>query len=431
MLVTALVIMAILMVAGMTTLALTDSNTARTRKDLANESALNLTEGVLYAQAFTLGKLWPGPNRASFPSLCTSAAATTGQCPSRDMLAAANSSAPNAAAFRDLLTNADVSWTARVRDNYGALASSYDPAVADGPLTGAGGTCPAPCSRDFNNDKVMWVQARATVRGKARNLVALMRMEQLSEAVPSSGLTAGAFMVTNNGNKPFVDVTGSQVITRCTPDFSLNNLAKCTNFRGGQVIPLPVQKAVGALMDAAQISRFRDRAIADGTYYTGCPPTLTGRVVFVERCLSSPNYNGQEAVPCSVPAGMSPSCINSIDVPGLLIIRCGGIRLAGSYTYIGLMYFVNGSDGSCAPGETRGTSPPTCTSNSLDANSVLDAQGGSGILGGIAADGNACVLFNSKGLQLIFDARAFSGLTSYGTVGLTQNSWRELPAGTS
>jgi hypothetical protein len=91
------------------------------------------------------------------------------------------------------------------------------------------------------------------------------------------------------------------------------------------------------------------------------------------------------------------------------------------------MYFVNGSDGTCGA-DVRGVSPPRCTSNSMDANSVFDAQGASGVLGGIAADGNACVLLNSKGLQLIYDARAFSGLTSYGAVGLTQNSWRELPA---
>jgi hypothetical protein len=94
------------------------------------------------------------------------------------------------------------------------------------------------------------------------------------------------------------------------------------------------------------------------------------------------------------------------------------------------MYFVNGSDGSC-PGQQRGTNPATCTSNSLDQNAVLDSQGGFGVWGGIAADGNACVLLAANGMQLFFDPNAFSSLASYGAVGLVQNTWRELPPGTS
>jgi hypothetical protein len=429
-LVTAVAFMALLMVIGATSIGVADFSSVQTRQQRERESSLNLAEGVLFAQTFTLARQWPGANRPAYPTSCSSEAATTGQCPNRQTLAAANSSTPTTAAFRDVDFLKNVTWTTRVRDNYGALATSYSVASRDVALTGTAGTCAAPCTRDFNGDRSMWVQARAVVRGRARNLVALMKLEQLSEAVPQAGLITGALKITNNGNKPMVDVTGSQVIVRCTVDVQLGNASVCTNFRGGQIVPVPTQGTPPSLMDAGQISRFRDRAIIDGTYSVGCPSSLAGRVVFVENCQNPPNYGNTGATACTPPSGLAPVCINSILQPGVLIMRCGALRTTSSWTYVGLVYFVNGSDGSC-PGQQRGTSPPQCTSNSLDANSVLDMQGGSGIWGGLAADGNACVLLGSNGMQLRFDVRAFSAVASYGTVGLVQNTWRELPAGSS
>jgi Tfp pilus assembly protein PilX len=428
-LVTAVCMMALLMVVGMTTLKVADFNTHQTKNQRTRESALNLTEGVLLAQTFTLARQWPSASRPAYPFSCTSAMQTTGQCPNRNTLSAANSNSPAAAVFRDPDFLANSSWTTRVRDNYGALASTYSASAADAALTGTKGTCPAPCSRDFNDDKAMWVQARGVVRGKTRSLVALMKMEQLAEAVPQTGLTAGAVSITNNGNKPMVDATGSQVVVRCPVDFQLNNQAVCTDLRGGQVTPLPTQSNPPNLMNPAQIERFRDRAIIDGTYSAGCPTSLVGRVVFVDNCQNPPNYGGDGATACTPPTGMSPMCINSIQQPGVLIVRCGALRMTSNWTYVGLLYFVNGSDGSC-PGQQRGTNPPTCSSNSLDSKSVLDSQGGFGVWGGIAADGNACVLLAANGMQLRFDINAFSAISSYGTVGLVQNTWRELPSGT-
>jgi hypothetical protein len=429
-LVTAVAFMALLMVIGATSIGVADFSSVQTRQQRERESSLNLAEGVLFAQTFTLARQWPGANRPAYPASCSSAAATTGQCPNRQTLAAANSSTPTTAAFRDVDFLKNVTWTTRVRDNYGALATSYSVASRDLALTGTAGTCAAPCTRDFNGDRSMWVQARAVVRGKARNLVALMKLEQLSEAVPQAGLITGALKVTNNGNKPVIDVTGSQVVVRCVIDVQLNNHAVCTNFTGNQITPVPTQGTPPNLMDLNQITRFRDRAIIDGTYYAGCPPSLAGRVVFVENCQNPPNYGNTGATACTPPAGLAPVCINTIQQPGVLIVRCGALRTTSSWTYVGLVYFVNGSDGSC-PGQVRGTSPPTCNSNSLDANSVLDMQGGGGIWGGLAADGNACVLIGSNGMQLRFDVRAFSAVASYGSVGLVQNTWRELPAGSS
>ncbi len=426
-LITTVLFTAILMIVGMTSMGIADFNSGQTRVQRERESALALAEGVMTAQTFTLARQWPGANRASFPASCTSATTTTGQCPNRNTLAHANSTTPDAAVFKGVDFLADTSWVTKVRDNYGALAVSYSAASADAALTGSVGTCAAPCSRDFNEDKAMWVYARAVVRGEIRNVVALMKMEELPESVPQAGLVTGALKITNNGNKPMVDVSGSQVVVRCTLDAHLGNDSVCSNFRGGQIAPPPRQGGAGNLMDPAQIERFRDRAIIDGTYYETCPPNLVGRVVFVENCQNPPNYGASSATACSPPAGLSPFCINTIQRPGVLIVRCGALRMVSSWTYVGLVYFVNGSDGSC-PGQTRGTNPPRCNSNSLDANSVLDTQGGAGIWGGLVADGDACILLGSNGMQVRFDTRAFTATESYGTVGLVQNTWRELPA---
>ena len=43
--------------------------------------------------------------------------------------------------------------------------------------------CPGPCKWDANGDLMLWVQARAVVRGRPRNVVALLRREQFAEAV--------------------------------------------------------------------------------------------------------------------------------------------------------------------------------------------------------------------------------------------------------
>ena len=70
------------------------------------------------------------------------------------------------------------------------------------------GTCAAPCTYDFNRDNEIWVQAQSTVRGKKRNVVARMRLEQVSEILPRAGVTAGALSVTNSGGHgatPMID----------------------------------------------------------------------------------------------------------------------------------------------------------------------------------------------------------------------------------
>ena len=118
---------------------------------------------------------------------------------------------------------------------------------------------------------------------------------------------------------------------------------------------------------------------------------------------------------------MSTNCINPTTKPGLLIWHCGTIRFTASSTFYGIMYLVNNSDGTCASFTGQVGRLPDCR--------VYESGGGSGVLGALVADGGGCVLIGSNSLNMKFDANVFNSVTSYGTVGLVQNTWRELKAG--
>jgi len=57
---------------------------------------------------------------------------------------------------------------------------------------------------------------------------------------------------------------------------------------------------------------------------------------------------------------------------------------------------------------------------------VLTTSGGFAVWGSLAVDGYGCLKVGSNGLQVRFDANVFDSASSYGTVGLVQNTWREL-----
>jgi hypothetical protein len=187
-------------------------------------------------------------------------------------------------------------------------------------------------------------------------------------------------------------------------------------------------------MTPTQLQRFKERAIADGRYYPGCPTTdpdtgkynLTGAVVWVENCPSPPNLaNNVATVPCVVPSGMSSGCVNTPLNPGLLIYHCGRVDLQGSFTFVGVLYNANNSDGTCVnfPPKTG-----NCFSGNqrVTENDLVVTNGGFGVLGAVAIDGGGCMQVGSNGLQVVYDSNAFGAIQSYGAVGLVQNTWREV-----
>ena len=195
---------------------------------------------------------------------------------------------------------------------------------------------------------------KAIVRGRPRTIVARLKLEQLRESVPQAGVVAGALDVTNNGNKLMLDGTGSSIVVRCSPLTSTS----CMSYDAGkgQLTPAPASTpGQPNFMTPAQLQRFKARAKADGTYFAGCPgqtpPSSPAPVVWVESCSTSyANNIGPFSSPCVVPGDLSANCINPTTKPGLLIWHCGTLRMTGNYTFYGIAYVVNNSDGTCSNG---------------------------------------------------------------------------------
>jgi len=445
-LVSATILTLLMLAIALVAAGLIDNGTRRTREQRERESALNVDEGVLYAQSLVMQTAWPSANEIDpvtgreqyYPVKCTSSSSDR-RCPNPASLVAANSGSPGSAVFANVDELANVTWQTKVRDNGGALATAYDPAQADA-SQGAG--CPIPaalagstaCTYDANRDRELWVQSQAIVRGKPRNVVARLRLEQLVESVPRTAVVSGALSITNSGNHnntPIIDATGSQVLVRCADA----NDTKCANFKPVQVTPgVPRSDATAPnLMDAEMLQRFKQRAIMDGNYYPGCPTDpwdLSGRVVWVEGCTSPPSLaNRVPTTPCgpNKPPGLDPDCVNSETNPGLLIWHCGIAEMSGGWSYRGLLYVVNNSDGTCAPSMPARGDGTCSTANAADHNrDAIITDGGFGVWGVVAVDGAACLKLGSNGIQVTFDRRVFDAVESYGTVGLVQNTWREL-----
>jgi len=427
--VTAIVLMSLMLGVGIVALGVVDSDSKRTREQRERESSLQLDEGVLYAQSLVLSTKWA--NAANpYPVKCTSGGTASDKCPSAANLAGAGGSN-----FSNVDQLNSSSWVTKVRDNGGALKAAYDPLKADlAQTTALIGTCAAPCTYDFNKDNEVWVQAQSTVKGKPRNVVARLRLEEVTENVPETAVTAGAIRITNNGSHggtPIIQATGSTVNVRCAS----TAVTSCLDAKEGQIVP-GAQSVVGApnMMTAAQIARFKARAITDGRYYAGCPTkdagnkyNLSGQVVFIEGCANPPNLTNQvQTVACAPPAGMADKCTNVAAEPGLIIWHCGRADFSGGFTHRGVLYMANNSDGTCTNGlAARGDG--TCVGQSVDdSRDVLNTSGGFAVWGALAVDGAGCMKVGSNGLQVNFDGNVFASVSSYGTVGLVQNTWREL-----
>jgi type II secretory pathway pseudopilin PulG len=400
-LVIAIVLMAVMLSVALASFAFVDGQQRRAAEQRQRETALNLAEGVLYAQGFALARSWPGnpTDGANVPTTCTSAVVRT-LCPDPGTLAAANSSAPAAANFTNLDASADVQWVTRIRDNGGPLADAFDLTQMDATQTTAGVPCPGPCRWDANGDLKLWVQAQAIVRGRPRNLVALLKREEFAESFAgNNAVTAGSFSTTNSGNKTIIDVTGSQVVVRCAP---LG--VGCSDYNVGkqQVVPAPISiPSTPRAMTDVQLARFKAAAQSanPSTYFTSCPPSLAGAVVYVDL---------PSASSCSDSNGAT---YNSPAKPGVLVMARGTLSMKS--TFYGLVYMVNG------PG------------NEAHLTSAVLTVGANGeVIGGLAIDGDGQLVAgqaSSNRASVTFDPNAFNSLASFGTTGLVQNTWRELP----
>lgn len=384
---------------GATALSTVDTQTDVSKRDRQHESTFNLAEGVLNAQAFVLGRLGTGTQANPYPETCTQAS-TASLCPRAEQVTRSFS------ALTQNDYNALTAWETRVRDNPtppdDAGINYYDPEdveEADG--------------YDANDDGQMWVHASATVRGRTRELVALIRVETIPVTFPSYAILAGGFSTSNNGKKIIVDASDPAsfgIGVRCTEIGLPDKNSACLGYdpskgqlepAGRYVSPYPNDTAIRD----EDLQALIDFAKGNGTYYTSCPSNPNGAVVVIEtgNCLfnnSSPAATG------------SSKCCNSAADPGLLIMKCGTLEFNGNIEFHGLVYLTNKS---------------TSTGGWCSSSTVVTTGGTSLIRGGVLIDGPGLMAAGSSGTNVVFDPNAFQGINAAGTAGVVQNTWREVP----
>jgi type II secretory pathway pseudopilin PulG len=403
-LVIAVSLLAIMLTIGLASYALSDTGQTRAREQRERESALNLAEAVLYSQGFSLASIWPGnaAGGASMPTTCLSSTVVA-TCPDPRTLAAGNAAGAQSANFTGVDFAANTTWTTKIRDNGGPISDAFIYSQVDAAQsgtnvkTGVAYTCPAPCKWDANGDLMLWVQARAVVRGRPRNVVALLKREMFAEAIANgNAVTAGSFETSNSGNKTIINATGSQVVVRCTA-----TTTTCTDYDAGknQVLPPTILRDPDTppAMTVAQRARFMAAAqsASPSTYYTSCPASMAGAVVYIDV---------PETTTCT---DANAATYNSAESPGIVIMPRGMLQLKGSY--YGIVY---------------------CANEQGATGAVLTLAANSEVFGGVAVDGaGRLVAGQSSGPRptITFMANAFNALATYGTTGLVQNTWRELP----
>ena len=271
--VTALLLMTIMLGVGAAVVATANTQSAQSSTSRARESAFNLAEGLMHAQSVVLQTNWPvNPPCAgndtgcgyawslTDPNSCTQATAASNpkQCPNPANLVGSYGAFSNVDQSLPSTT-----WSVQVRDDTGVCLSTppagYVPYYDSCQIpTYYSGFCPAPnktdatkcwpataphnystnpneapgvdqtlctnsgqavaCTWDANGDKQLWVRVDATVAGKTRSMVALLRLEDFPVTLNSqNAVIGGAVNFSNNGNKHIVDATGSQIVTRCIP----------------------------------------------------------------------------------------------------------------------------------------------------------------------------------------------------------------------
>ena len=394
-LITALLLMIIMAGFGLSTLALVDTQQDASADGRRRETAFNVAEAALNAQTYQLARTWPGKGGAGntalqYPVSCTQTS-TDPRCPTAATLQSLYSSpdtSPNAA------------WTTHVRDNSGSAGA--ETFWSEGMISSAP-------RYDANGDGRLWVRSASAAAGKERTMVALIRTEPQSEALPQVTLLSGRLSLSNKGKKALIDTRGPSasagpVQVRCTIAGGgtclghpiaggIKNELELTALLNVQISPNTsvAGSTAGDALTADAIARLRTRAIADGTYYTSCPATLAGAVVFVETT-SACSYTGN-------------STFNSATAPGLVVMTAGSLSVGGSVTYHGVVYHANLSDVS---------------------STLVSVQGTAAVQGGVIIDGPGTMVAGSSKLNVVFDDRAHRRVASYGGAGLVQNTWREI-----
>ncbi len=381
----AVVLLGFMMSAGLASFAYVDTGQNQSRVERVDESAFNLGEGVLNAQAFFLSRHWPRTVARQYPT-CTQASAAAAFCPQPATISATFDSV-------DYQTGAPA-WQAVVHDDTGSEFYDEDD-VEDRPAYDANG-----------NDKV-WVRVDSsyTVGSQGerhRALVALVQIERVQSGLqfPARTIVAGHFTTTNDGNKILIDTKSTQtsphnVTLRCSPVSPPS--AGCADYEAakGQLEPTGAIESGYQDQDALPVetqNALREKAMADDTYYAStCPSSFTGEVVWVETATCEIGTN-----------------TNSATAPGIVIFGSGKMSISANRSFYGVIYMLNNLD--------------------LTDGDVVKLHANTEVTGRIFIDGQGGIEVGSSKLNLLYEdfLNIPQAFTTYGTAGVVQNSWREI-----
>jgi Tfp pilus assembly protein PilX len=390
----AIVLMTMMVAVGLAAYSFVDTQQVESMRERQRESSFNLAEAALNSQSFVLSRRWAGApaSYATTTPTCSKTSGVAAQCPDPGQLAAAYNSP-------DYATGS--TWKTTVYDD--RSGAFYDAAVIE--ATNASGADLTP-HWDANANRVVWVKAETTVRGRNRTLVALVQVQQVTEFLPKRVILAGQFELTPNGNGVYIktnpDATSQHPVTlRCA--LSDPSCAEFTPDKKNPQLDPPGaivgQDFVGkdALEDDVK-DRLKERAIADGKFFDGVCPTddqLTGKVVWVQGCALG-KYTKDNVW-------------NASGNSGILIWADGVLELGGKSEFWGIVYHLNNQ-------------------NSSD-NELLRLRGGLTIHGGAFVDGPGGIDVGSNRVNITYDENAFVGVSSYGSASIVQNSWRDITGG--
>ena len=386
----AIIVMVLMLSIGLAAVALTDGQTRRSGTERVRESSFNLAEGALSQQSFLLGgKSWPKTPALAPPPVCdqttTTTAAQVKYCPTPAALV----TTAGTGAYSGPDYGTDTTWSTTVRDNVAVNNQVYSSAV-DSQLT-----------YDANNDAYIWVKSTATVRGKKRTLVALLKRDSIPLLLPKAVLVAGSLKIPQNGQSPVITTDATApVVLRCSAYGS--NCNESDSGQGtAQISPNSVtySPGLGSFMPGDALQKVIDSA----TTYTACPgdpggPTdaqLSGLVVIDVANSVTCRFSGNNDV-------------NSPAAPGILIMRRGTLDYRGNGSFYGLILHLN-------------------EGNSNQGTNCVDVTGTPTIHGGIIVEGN-CGFQQNGNSRLVFDPNMLNFAVT-GVAGLVQNTFRELPPG--
>jgi hypothetical protein len=435
-LVVAMVVMALMLSIGLAAVALSDTQNQQSRKERERESSLNLAEGLLYTQSFILAlppsapsgatEGWPGSAGRAYPAAgCTQ---TTGglQCPDDAMLANVANTLSQPASFASADVGPGTTWITRIQDNGPANNNDYANATNT--------------SWDANGDERLWVRATAQVRGRTRTVVGLMELEDLPVNFPRTAITAGTFTLRQNGNQTYIDTGGTSVQLRCEPATS----ASCADYdRDEQVTGAPgsivSDATIGTVLSSGQTEALKQKAISLGRFYpAGTCPTgaeMQADVVYVENCTKTYQSNEvSNTFQCSytirsyTPVN-NQRCIHGPGrdpFGGAVVWERGTLGFSSGVAFFGVIYHLN-LDKCGLP--TADDVVGACTYNGLNQSILVTTAGGGTILGSVNIEGTGGVEAGNNSSNIVYDPNVFNSISTSGTTGLVQNTWRELDPG--